>query len=118
MENYLKYPRCEISNNRAPRDYIQFLFENLPDMEIQTHPEHLKQMLPWGKLILESFAQQNQAPDSAPGASCLSVNLLSPGGYVFQSSSSTRTWKQNTIRNPSFSPFSQYKNDPCSGQRR
>lgn len=83
MENYLKDPRCEISNNRAPRGYIQFLFENLPDMEIQTHPERLKQMLPWGKLIQESFAQQDQAPDSAPGASCLSVNLLSPGGYVF-----------------------------------
>lgn len=46
MENYLKDPRCEISNNRAPRDYIQFLFENPPDMEIQTHPERLKQMLP------------------------------------------------------------------------
>ena len=97
MENYLKDPRCEISNNRAenkirpftvgrknwlfsdtpagarasaviysivetakannlsPRDYIQFLFENLPDMEIQTHPERLKQMLPWGKLIQENF---------------------------------------------------------------
>ena len=59
MENYLKDPRCEISSNRAPRGYIQFLFENLPDMEIQTHPERLKQMLPWGKLIQESFAQQN-----------------------------------------------------------
>ena len=98
MENYLKDPRCEISNNRAenkirpftvgrknwlfsdtpagakasaviysivetakannlaPRDYIQFLFENLPDMEIQTHPERLDQMLPWGKLIQENFA--------------------------------------------------------------
>lgn len=96
--NYLKDPRCEISNNRAenkihpftvgrknwlfsdtpagakasaviysivetakannlaPRDYIQFLFENLPDMEIQTHPERLDQMLPWGKLIQENFA--------------------------------------------------------------
>ena len=98
MENYLKDPRCEISNNRAenkirpftvgrknwlfsdtpagarasaviysivetakannlaPRDYIQFLFENLPDMEIQIHPERLDQMLPWGKLIQEIFA--------------------------------------------------------------
>lgn len=98
MENYLKDPRYEISNNRAenkihpftvgrknwlfsdtpagakasaviysivetakannlaPRDYIQFLFENLPDMEIQTHPERLDQMLPWGKLIQENFA--------------------------------------------------------------
>ena len=98
MENYLKDPRCEISNNRAenkirpftvgrknwlfsdtpagakasaviysivetakannlaPRDYIQFLFENLPDMEIQIHPERLEQMLPWGKLIQENFA--------------------------------------------------------------
>ena len=88
MENYLKDPRCEISNNRAenkirpftvgrknwlfsdtpagarasaviysivetakannlaPRDYIQYLFENLPDMEIQTHPERLDQILP------------------------------------------------------------------------
>ncbi len=44
------------ANNLAPRDYIQFLFENLPDMEIQTHPEHLDQMLPWGKLIQENFA--------------------------------------------------------------
>ena len=44
------------SNNLAPRDHIQFLFENLPDMEIQTHPEHLDQMLPWGKLIQENFA--------------------------------------------------------------
>ena len=97
MENYLKDPRCEISNNRAenrirpfivgrknwlfsdtpagarasaviysivetaktnniaPRDYLQFLFENLPDMEIPTHPEILKQMLPWGKLIQDNF---------------------------------------------------------------
>ena len=44
------------SNNLAPRDHIQFLFENLPDMEIQTHPEHLDQMLLWGKLIQENFA--------------------------------------------------------------
>ena len=44
------------ANNLAPRDYIQFLFENLPDMEIQTHPERLDQMLPWGKLIQEIFA--------------------------------------------------------------
>lgn len=44
------------ANNLAPRDYIQFLFENLPDMEIQTHPERLDQMLPWGKLIQENFA--------------------------------------------------------------
>ena len=35
---------------------FHFLFENLPDMEIQTHPERLKQMLPWGKLIQEKFA--------------------------------------------------------------
>lgn len=97
MENYLKDPRCEISNNRAenkirpftvgrknwlfsdtpagarasaviysivetakannlaPRIYIQYLFENLPDMEIQTHPERLDQILPWGKLIQENF---------------------------------------------------------------
>ena len=90
MENYLKDPRCDISNNCAenrirpftvgrknwlfidtptgarasaviysimetanannvvPRDYLQLLFENLPDMEIPTHPELLKQMLPWG----------------------------------------------------------------------
>lgn len=44
------------ANNLAPRDYIRFLFENLPDMEIQTHPERLDQMLPWGKLIQENFA--------------------------------------------------------------
>ncbi len=44
------------ANNLAPRDYIQFLFKNLPDMEIQTHPDRLKQMLPWGKLIQENFA--------------------------------------------------------------
>ena len=43
------------ANNLAPRDYIQFLFENLPDMEIQTHPERLDQILPWGKLIQENF---------------------------------------------------------------
>ena len=43
------------ANNLAPRDYIQFLFENLPDMEIQTHPERLDQILPWGKLIQEIF---------------------------------------------------------------
>ena len=44
------------SNNLAPRDHIQFLFENLPDMEILTHPERLDQMLPWGKIIQENFA--------------------------------------------------------------
>ena len=38
-------------------------------MEIQPHPERLKQMLPWGKLIQENFA------------SYLSVNVLSLGGY-------------------------------------
>ena len=43
------------ANNLASRDYIQFLFENLPDMEIQTHPERLDQILPWGKLIQENF---------------------------------------------------------------
>ena len=31
---------------------------------IQTHPERLDQMLPWGKLIQENFAWQNEAPDS------------------------------------------------------
>ena len=44
------------ANNLAPRDYIRFLFENLPDLEIQTHPERLDQMLPWGKLVQENFA--------------------------------------------------------------
>ena len=44
------------ATNLAPRDYIQLLFENLSDMKIQTHPEHLDQMLPWGKLIQENFA--------------------------------------------------------------
>lgn len=125
MENYLKDPRCEISNNRAenkirpftvgrknwlfsdtpagarasaviysivetakannlaPRDYIQYLFENLPDMEIQTHPERLDQILPWGKLIQENFVWQNEAPDSESGASCLSGDVLSLGGYVW-----------------------------------
>ena len=98
MENYLKDPRCEISNNRAenrirpftvgrknwlfsdtpagarasaviysivetakannvaPRDYLRFLFENLPGIEIPTYPELLKQMLPWGRLIQDNFA--------------------------------------------------------------
>lgn len=97
MENYLKDPRCEISNNGAenrirpftvgrknwlfcdtpagarasaviysivetakanniaPRDYIQFLFENLPDMEIPTHPDILHKMLPWGQIVRENF---------------------------------------------------------------
>ena len=44
------------ANNIAPRDYLRFLFENLPDLEIPTHPEILKQMLPWGKLIQDNFA--------------------------------------------------------------
>ena len=43
------------ANKIAPRDYIRFLFENLPDMEIPTHPELLEQMLPWGKLVRENF---------------------------------------------------------------
>lgn len=33
-------------NDFAPRDYIQFLFEKLPDMDISTHPKRLSQMLP------------------------------------------------------------------------
>ena len=74
------------ANNLAPRDYIQFLFKNLPDMEIQTHPDCLKQMLPWGKLIQENFAWQQEASDSESGASCLSGNVLSPGGYVVSGS--------------------------------
>ena len=51
-------------------------------MEIQTHPERLKQMLPWGKLIQENFAWQNEAPDSESGVSCLSGDMLSLGGYI------------------------------------
>ena len=31
-------------------------FEYLPDIAILTHPERLKLMLPWGKLIQEYFA--------------------------------------------------------------
>ena len=31
-------------------------FEHLVDIAILTHPERLKQMLPWGKLIQENFA--------------------------------------------------------------
>ena len=42
--------------SEPPRNFIQSLFENLPDMEIRTHPERFKQMLPWGKLIQENFA--------------------------------------------------------------
>lgn len=50
------------ANNLAPRDYIQFLFENLPDMEIQTHPERLKQILPLGKLIQETLHNKMRHP--------------------------------------------------------
>ena len=45
--------------------------------------EHLDQMLPWGKLIQENFAWQNEAPDSESGASCLSGDVLSLGGYKY-----------------------------------
>ena len=45
--------------------------------------EHLDQLLPWGKLIQENFAWQNEAPDSESGASCLSENVLSLGGYGY-----------------------------------
>lgn len=31
-------------------------FEHLPYIAILTHPERLKQMQPWGKLIQEYFA--------------------------------------------------------------
>lgn len=62
MENYLKDPRCEISSNCAPRGYIQFLFENLPDMEIQTHPERLKQMLPWESSFRKALRNKIRHP--------------------------------------------------------
>ena len=38
-------------------------FEHLPYIAILTHPERLKQMQPWGKLIQEYFACQNEASD-------------------------------------------------------
>ena len=45
-------------------DYIQFLFENLPDMEIPTHPELLEQMLPRGNSSGKTLCdKQNEAPD-------------------------------------------------------
>ena len=55
LDETVTWLEAEKANNLAPRDYIQYLFENLPDMEIQTHPERLDQILPWGKLIQENF---------------------------------------------------------------
>ncbi len=39
-------------------------FEHLPDIAILTHPEHLKQMQPWGNLVWETLRdKQNEASD-------------------------------------------------------
>ena len=97
LENYLKDPACQISNNLAenairpftvgrknwlfsnsvagakasaviyslvetakannlsPRDYLEILLENLPNMDARQHPEELDELMPWGGFIRSRF---------------------------------------------------------------
>ena len=43
------------ANNLSPRDYLEILLENLPNMDARQHPEELNDLMPWGSYIRFRF---------------------------------------------------------------
>ena len=37
-----------------PFQYLKYLFEHLPNADIQRHPEHLDDVLPWNETIQQN----------------------------------------------------------------
>ena len=42
------------ANGLNPFQYIKYLFEHLPNADIQRHPEHLDNVLPWNETIQQN----------------------------------------------------------------
>ena len=42
------------ANGLNPFQYLQYLFEHLPNADIQRHPEHLDDVLPWKETIQQN----------------------------------------------------------------
>ena len=41
-------------NGLNPFQYLRYLFEHLPNADIQRHPEHLDDVLPWNETIQQN----------------------------------------------------------------
>ena len=39
----------------SPRDYLEILLENMPNMNARQHPEALDELMPWGGFIRSRF---------------------------------------------------------------
>ena len=42
------------ANGLNPFQYLKYLFEHLPNADIQRHPEHLDDLLPWNEIIQQN----------------------------------------------------------------
>ena len=42
------------ANGLNPFQYLKYLFEHLPNADIQRHPEHLDDVLPWNEIIQQN----------------------------------------------------------------
>lgn len=42
------------ANGLNPFQYLKYLFEHLPDADIQRHPEHLDDVLSWNETIQQN----------------------------------------------------------------
>ncbi|MGE9899312.1 IS66 family transposase [Mitsuokella multacida] len=42
------------ANDLNPFQYLKYLFEHLPNADIQRHPEHLDDVLPWNEIIQQN----------------------------------------------------------------
>ena len=50
------------ANGLNPFQYLKYLFEHLPNADIQRHPEHLDDVLPWKETIQQNCKRTIQAP--------------------------------------------------------
>ncbi len=46
--------RRPYTSDLNPFQYLKCLFEHLPNADIQRHPEHLDDVLPWNKIIQQN----------------------------------------------------------------
>nr|WP_270837356.1 transposase [Mitsuokella multacida] len=47
-------PKGAKANGLNPFQYLKYLFEHLPNADIQRHPEHLDDVLPWNENIQQN----------------------------------------------------------------
>jgi len=56
------------TNGLNPFQYLKYLFEHLPNADIQRHPEHLDDVLPWNEIIQKTANEPSRLHCSRSGA--------------------------------------------------